>query len=176
MEDNMAKRRNPSNLMLLENPYSFDYLGNLHPYKKHRSKKMRNPLVDTLPGIGKYTQNVSMMDAAAGLIGFAAAGWVPGLIVKNPTTTGTKLAKIAVALGATIGTGMLVKRMSRDAAKAAVIGGLAGTIAMTLSTFTSIKIPGMAGIGVRPAPIISAGQVSGLGRVNEPEFVGTKLR
>lgn len=175
----MAKRRNPGSLMLLENPYSFDYLGNLHPRRKHRRTTMRNPL-DTTLGIGKYTQGVSLMDSGAALIGFMAAGYVPGLIVKDTSTTTKKLLKVVTALGTTVATGYALKKMSPSAAKMAVVGGMAGTLVVALGTFTNIKLPGLSGVGVRPTPQIPFGSgirgISGMGRVNEPEFTGTKLR
>ena len=137
-------RRNPAELMLLENP-SFDYLGNVNPRRRHRR---RNPMARGLSAIGiksSWTQGVSIMDAAAAVAGLAGAAYIPSLVVKDTTTTTGKLLKVIAALGSTIVVGMALKRVAPGAARAAVIGGLAGTTVQALSLFTGIKVPGFGG-------------------------------
>ena len=104
----------------------------------------RNPL--SAIGIkSSWTQGVGLMEAAGAVAGLAGAAYIPGLVVKDTTTTTGKLLKVAAALGSTIVVGMALKRTAPAAAKAAVIGGMAGTVVQALGVFTSIKIPGFAG-------------------------------
>ena len=92
-----------------------------------------------------WTQGVSIMDAAAAVAGLAGAAYLPSLVVKDVTTTTGKLLKVVAALGSTIVIGMALKRAAPGSAKAAVIGGLAGTTVQALSLFTGIKVPGFGG-------------------------------
>ena len=135
------RRRNPGELMLLENPYmgGFDYLGGLNP---KRRKHRRNPMARALALPAGWTQGVGLMDAAAAVAGLAASTMIPGMIVKTADTTGSKVLKLAVSLGAAIAAGMVFKRIAPGSSKAAVVGGMAGTVATALSMFTGIKIGG----------------------------------
>ena len=147
--------------MLLENPYR---------HRRHHAR--RNPVSSS---VSKLTQGVDIQEIGAAVAGVAVASLLPGYIIKTTApTTQQKLLKLGVALGAAVAVGYLAKRfMGPSAGKAAVIGGLAGTAAQAINSFTTLKIAGPA------APFIS--RVSSppvnrnIGRTYEPEFqkVGT---
>ena len=127
-------RRNIEELMLLENPYN--------PRRRRRAR--RNPLANPFAAtatLKEWTQGVDMMDAAGALGGLAAATMIPGMIIKDTSTTGKKVMKLVVALGCAIGAGAIGRSVSSPSVgKAAVIGGVAGTAAQALGLFTSIKV------------------------------------
>jgi hypothetical protein len=107
--------------------------------------------------MGKYTMGVGMTEVAAGLAGLAAAYMLPGYVVKDTTTTTGKLMSIGVSLLSAVAVGYAAKSIGKNsnAGKAAVIGGLAGTSARAISTFTSFKIQGAqpSFSGVRALPM-----------------------
>lgn len=118
------------NLLLEENPM-YEFYAN--PRRRHH-KKSRNPVASLTSGVKSWTQGVDMMDIAAGTAGFAAAAMLPGIFIKDTSTTMQKWLKIGAAAASAVVVGMLVKRfMSPSAGKAAVIGGLAGTASQAIN-------------------------------------------
>ena len=80
---------------------------------------------------------VGLMDAGMGLAGVAVATWLPGQVVKTVTTTGQKFLSAGASLVAAIAVGYAAKSVvSTEAAKAAVIGGMAGFAAHTITLFS----------------------------------------
>lgn len=119
------------NLLLEENPAMYEFYAN--PRRRHH-KRSRNPVARGLTSVRSWTQGVDMMDIAAGTAGFAAAAMLPGIFIKDTTTTMQKWLKIGAAAASAVVVGMLVKRfMSPSAGKAAVIGGLAGTASQAIN-------------------------------------------
>jgi hypothetical protein len=89
-----------------------------------------------------WMQGVDLEDAAGAFAGLAAASMVPSQVVRGEDLTlGQKWGKIAVALLVTLGGGFIAQNFfSNKVAKAVVTGGLAGTLATTISTFTGVKV------------------------------------
>ena len=137
----MARRRNIDELMLLENP-GFNSFGMMNPRRRRRRNPVARSRSLALPSTMRgWTQGVDLMDAGAAVGGLAASTMIPGMIVKDATTIGGKLTKLAVSLGSALGAGALGKTMiSPSAGKAAIIGGVAGTAAQALGMFTNIQI------------------------------------
>jgi hypothetical protein len=119
-------------LFLYENP------------RKRRHSRRKNPMKAlAMPkSLSGWTQGVDMKDIGAGLAGLAAATMLPGFLIKTtPVTTTQKLTKVGVSILSALGAGFVVqKTLGSQAAKAAVIGGLAGSAAQVLATFTGVKI------------------------------------
>lgn len=117
------------NLLLEENPM-YEFYANPRRRRHHR----RNPVSKAFSGVRQWTQGVDMTDIAAGTAGFAAAAMLPGIFIKDTTTTMQKWLKVGAAAASAVVVGMLVKRfMSPSAGKAAVIGGLAGTASQAIN-------------------------------------------
>ena len=147
--------------MLLENPR----------YRTHRRSR-RNP---AMAGVRQWTQGIDAMDIGAAVVGIAAAALLPSYLIKTtPVTTTQKLIKLAVAAAATVGVGMLAKRMMSPAAgKAAIIGGLAGTATQAISMFTNVKLASQASLALPMGRVVP--YPGPIARTYEPEFqnVGT---
>lgn len=135
-----------SEILLLENPRGRGWYG--EPYRHRvaaqRGRRLKNPMTNALAmpkSLKGFYQGVSPMDAGLALGGFAAATMVPGMIVKDVSTTGKKVLKLIVALGMTGVVGMIAKSVGKDAgAKAAIAGGLAGSLAQALGMFAGVQI------------------------------------
>jgi len=120
-----------------------------NPRKRRKSRKRRkNPVAKvTNPKVmgatmKEWTQGVDLMDMVAGAGGLVAASMLPAALIKTDTT-GMKVLKIALALGAAVGAGSLARSMiSASAGKSAVIGGLAGTGLQILATTTGVQLLG----------------------------------
>ena len=124
------------NLMLLENPY------------RRRRHARRNPISSATSTFKGWTQGVDAMDIVAAGAGLVSASMIPGMLVKDTTTTSKKLMKLVAALGSAIVVGYALKSaIGPSAGKAAVIGGLAGTATQAIGMFTSFQIgrPSVAG-------------------------------
>ena len=127
-------------ILLEENPYFYN------PTRKRSKKRRKNPMGTItnpkLPAnVNKFFQGVSPMDAVCALGGFAGASMIPGLIVKDTATGGKKVGKLLLAFGSTGVVGMAAKSVGgMDGARAAVAGGLAGTLAQAIGMFTTIQI------------------------------------
>lgn len=109
------------------------------------------------------------MEAGAALGGLAAATMVPGLVVKTADTTGQKLLKVIVSLGATAAAGYAFKQVNATAGKMAVAGGLAGTLTQALAMFTNIKIGG------QPARVSAPRTMGRIGQTIVPEFEDVRV-
>ena len=129
-----------------------------NPRKRRKSRKRRrNPVAKVtnpkaMAGTMKeWTQGADIMDMVAGVGGLAAATMLPGALIKTETT-GMKVLKVALAVGAAVGAGSLARSMiSASAGKAAVIGGLAGAGAQILAATTGFQIGGTKMLGAGPA-------------------------
>ena len=105
-----------------------------------KRRGLRNPIA--MPAtMREWTQGVDLMDGIAAVGGLAAATMIPGLIVKDTSTTGKKLLKLVVAIGCALGAGALGRSMVSSAVgRAAILGGVAGVGAQALGAFTSVQI------------------------------------
>ena len=80
------------------------------------------------------------MDAGAALGGLAASTMLPGLVVKDTSTTTGKVLKITAALASTVLAGFVFKNVNLVAGRMAIAGGLAGTLTQVIGMFTDIQI------------------------------------
>jgi len=95
----------------------------------------------------RWTQGVSITDAAFGVGGLAAATMIPGMIVRpaagaTALTMGQKWMKLGVAIATAILAGSIARGVSSEYGKATVVGGMAGAIVNGLGAFTPIQIGG----------------------------------
>ena len=91
--------------------------------------------------MNQFFQGVGAMDALMALGGFAGAIMLPGAVIKVADTTGKKVGKLLLALGSTGVVGLAAKSISGiSGARAAVAGGMAGSLAQSLAAFTDIQI------------------------------------
>lgn len=137
---------------------------------------MSNPLA-----ISKLTGGVDAQDILGAVIGIFGASMLPGYIIKTTETTSQKLLKLLVAAGVTVGLGYVAKKAMPSAAKAVVIGGLAGTATQAIGMFTSFNI-GRAGIRQATRPILPTRNYptanypnmapTNIGQTTKPEFQG----
>lgn len=127
-------------------------------------------------GSKKLMQGVDTGDIVGAVAGIAAAGFIPGLVVKTATTTQQKWMKIGLTLLTTIALGMVTKKVMPSAAKTAVISGLVVTATQAINAFTNIKI-GQATrpqIPMRNYPTQNYPNVgpSNISQTTKPEFQG----
>ena len=147
-------------LMLIENPYrgrgrNPSYVAPYSYYKPSAKKrvhvpgyvksrkinggKMKNPI--KIGTLGKeWFQGVDVMDAGAALGGLAASTMIPGMLVKDTSTTMGKVLKIGAALLSAVGAGFIFRNISPTAGKMAVAGGMAGALSQALGIWTNINI------------------------------------
>lgn len=101
--------------------------------------------------MGGLTQGAGVTDIVAAGGGLVVAGLVPSWVIKpaaGATLTSTqKWTKVGVALAATIAAGYIAKRVAPGAGKAAILGGLAGTLVQVIN-LAGGNIP----LGGHPAP------------------------
>ena len=168
---------------MFRNPVAFDEFGNpiyvpsfsrkrkagrskVHGYVR-RSAGRRNPVAVLPPTVRNLFQGIGIQEVVGGLAGLGLAALAPGWFIKNADTTAKKWGKIGVAVGAALATGFIAKQVaSPSVAKAAIIGGLAGTASQALSTF------GIAQIGT-PASnrrLLTAGRNLGAQETVSPSF------
>lgn len=157
-------------LMLLENPrgrrsrkrsrnlIGYDEFGNPitlggfnNPSKSIRRKNMsrrRNPAL-AIPKVlpREWTQGINILDAAGAAGGLAASTMLPGMIVRTADTTGAKIWKLIVSLGAAVGAGLVAKNISPSVGRAAFTGGAAGVVVQGLGMFTGVSIGDRGRIG-----------------------------
>ena len=123
--------------MLLENPR-----------KRKRGRPRKSTGGRMLGGLKMPTMRspffgISLMEAAGAAGGLAAVTMIPTMVIRTATTTGMKLAKVAVAFATAVLIGSLARGVvGADAAKAVTYGGIAGASAQTLGAFTTFKIGG----------------------------------
>lgn len=137
-----------SDLMLLENPrrnrkmFDFDFDNPVANPRRRRRHSRRNPSFSSIGKTGaNLFQGVGVDDIIGGFAGFAASGLIPPMIMKKPVgetadglTTRTWMT-IALAGITALGAGYLVKLVHPPAAKAAIIGGMAGTLALAYQQY-----------------------------------------
>ncbi len=129
-------------LMLVENPF----MGHRAPVRRKNRKggnKMKKNPVGSITK--EWFQGVDAMDAGAALGGLAMTVTIPGLVVKQSTTTTGKLMKLGVSLLSTVGAGFIFRNFSPSAGRMAIAGGLAGTLSQGIGMFTNIQIGGKIG-------------------------------
>jgi hypothetical protein len=103
-----------------------------------------------LTNVKKWTQGVGVEEMIAGVAGLAGAAMLPKYVIPVADTTMRKLAKAGTAVASTVLIGMAAKSVSMSAAKAAVIGGLAGVGAQLIGSFTPYSIGNVGGLLNRP--------------------------
>jgi len=139
--------------MLIENPkrrgrrnLSYIAPSYYNPSRKRRRKRntggsiMRSNPLKALAIPREWSQGIDLTDAGAAVGGLAASTMLPGMLVRVADTTGQKLLKIGASLACALGAGYIAKNISPSAGKAAVTGGVAGTVVQALGMFTSIQI------------------------------------
>lgn len=115
------------------------YVKSLSKQRNSIGGKMRNPLnVGTLQK--EWLGGMDAMDMGAALGGLAASTMLPGMLIKDTSTTTKKLLKATVAFACAAGAGFVFRNLSANAGKMAIAGGVAGALAQTLGAFTSINI------------------------------------
>ena len=119
------------------------HVKNLPGERNSRGGKMasRNPLGIKALG-GEWLGGLNVMDMGAAAGGLIASSILPGALIKDPMTTGSKILKIALAFGAAIGAGFIFRNISPSAGKAAIAGGIAGTVVQAIGAFTNWQIGG----------------------------------
>lgn len=115
----------------------------------------KNPV--RVKGIARdWFAGLDLMDVGAAAGGLYLSSFVPGLVIKDTTTTMNKVLKIAVAAGSAAGAGMLLKMAKMpSAARFAVAGGLAGTLLQLITMTTGIQV-GRPQMGAYRAPRVNA--------------------
>lgn len=116
------------------------YVKHLPGERNPRGGKMsKNPLgVATLQR--EWLGGMDMMDMGAALGGLASSTMLPGMLIKDTTTTGNKILKAVVAFACAAGAGFVFRNVSPSAGKYAIAGGVAGALAQTIGAFTNVKI------------------------------------
>ena len=117
------------------------HVKNLPGERNPRGGKMskRNPVGAKILG-KEWLGGMDMMDIGAAAGGLIASSILPGALVKDTTTTTQKIMKIALAFGAAIGAGFVFRNISASAGKAAVAGGIAGTVVQAIGAFTTWQV------------------------------------
>jgi len=100
---------------------------------------MRNPN-GVMATTRKWFQGVDLMEAGAALGGLAMSTMLPGMLVKDTTTTSRKWLKIGASAICAMGAGWVFSKVSSTSGKYAVAGGLAGTLQQVLAAFGIITL------------------------------------
>ena len=136
-------------LILVENPY-------YRPRRQKRGgKRMKNPIsAATLKR--EWFAGMDLVDMGAAAGGLVAASMIPNIFIKDTVTTWQKIGKILLALVSTAGAGFIARNLSASAGKAAVAGGLAGTVVQAIAIFANVNLgqPRLTG-RMRGATVIS---------------------
>ena len=121
-------------MLIEENPYfdSYDY----NPRRRKRKNPGSKALALPLPkAIQRYTMGVDVKDAIGASLGLVMAGAIPGMIIKNATTTMNKVLTLVVAGGTALVAGMVAKTaLGQSAGRSAIIGGLGGVTIQIVKT------------------------------------------
>jgi hypothetical protein len=134
-------------LMLLENParrkrsrmYDFDFGNPIPNPRRHHRRSRRNPIGDIGSKAKDLFLGVGINDILGGLIGFSAATLIPRQVLPipagelAPAKETRQWSTIGVSVLCAVGAGFLVKMVFPDAAKSAVIGGMAGAGGMIVN-------------------------------------------
>lgn len=114
-----------------------------NPRRGGRRHSRRNPAsAIALPKSLQRFIPASLSDIAAATGGLAASTMIPAMIVKDTSTVWKKLAKVGVSILSASLAAAIASRIMKGSAKAALLGGLAGTGGMTLAMFTKYQIGG----------------------------------
>ncbi len=106
--------------------------------KNPKGGKMRNPLALGLPK--DLFAGMDLMDMGAAAGGLVASTVLPGMIIKDTSTTMGKVLKVGVALGGAALAGFVFAKVSPKSAKFAVAGGVAGALVQAIGAFTPLKL------------------------------------
>ena len=105
-------------------------------------------------GLQNAAQGVGGEEVLGAVGGFAASSLIPPMIVKDAVTQGGKLMRLGAGVLVTVLVGMAAKSVSPKAARAAIVGGFAGTAIQAIQAFTPLKVMGQlssgTGGGYRP--------------------------
>lgn len=119
---------------------------------------MKNP-VSAKALKNEWFAGMDLVDVGAAAGGLVASSMIPSLLIKDAVTTWQKAMRVIVALGAAAGAGFIGRNFSASAGKAAVAGGLAGTVVQAITTFTNMDLGRnvmlTAGRGIRGATVVS---------------------
>lgn len=121
-----------SDILLYENP---------RRGKKRRRRRNPNGAVGAITRpFRHYMTAAGLQEVAAATGGLAAATMIPATFVKDTSTTLRKLGKVAVSLLCAMGASAVAEAVMRGSGKAAMLGGVAGTGAISLGMFTRWQI------------------------------------
>lgn len=175
-----------SEVLLWENPDMLDNPWYGNP-RRRRRRSRRNPGALAMPkGVQDLTQGVGAQEILGGGLGLVGAAAIPRMVIApgkadsgEALTMQEKLMRVGIGVLATLGVGFVAQNVAgKGAAKAAVIGGLAGVAVTAVNTFTPMKLgtPGNQGaIGGRVSMSPVARTVSrGVG-TQTPGFETMKL-
>ncbi len=128
--------------MIEENPYFGGY-GYSNP--RRRSHKRNSGLFGNPMSLAKtktWTAGVGVADLIAGAAGMWASAYIPGLFVRDTSTTGKKILKIVAAILVAGVSGAVVKGVTKNPqmAKAATFGGMLGVTTNVISMVSGVQI------------------------------------
>lgn len=118
--------------------------------------------------ISKYTAGVDTMDIVGGAVGLAGATLLPKYIYKGSS----KWVNVAIAAAVTLGLGYAAKKFMPSAAKAVVIGGLAGTASQAIFNLTGTSIGQARSYTALPARNYPNANATSISQTTKPEFSG----
>ena len=131
----------------------------------------RNPSTKVM---ANWFQGVDPMDVGIAAGSLVASTMVPGYLVKDVSTQGGKLWRLLASIGTAAACGLMF-RNKPSTARAAVLGGLAGSATMAIGMYTSIDLG-------RAAGQLSRGNVrrmlpgpQGIRQTTAPEFKEVRM-
>jgi len=142
--------------------------------KKGWRSRRRNPAgALALPaGVRQWTQGVGVEEIMGGGLGLVSASALPAWIVPDVATIGQKWMRVLMGAISTFGVGFVVNAVAgTKAAKASVIGGLAGTAITAINTLTPFRLGKDTGSAVRSVTRMSRSPI----RTQTPGFEDIKL-
>jgi hypothetical protein len=129
----------------------------LYENPKRRRRRRRNPgVAKAVPlQFRHYMTAKGIQEVVAATGGLAASTMIPATFVKDTSTMTRKLGKVLVSLMCALGAGAAADMVLRGTGKAATLGGIAGTGALSLGMFTNVQIgaPRKLLTGTRLTPI-----------------------
>ena len=88
----------------------------------------------------EWFAGMDLVDVGAAAGGLVLSSMIPSFIIKDAATPFQKFGKVMLALVSTAGAGFVFRNFSQSAGRAAVAGGLAGTVVQAIGSFTDLNI------------------------------------
>ena len=142
-----------ANVLLESNPWGNPWYDQPRRHSRAARRgwrgRTRNPVtaLGRSFGLQNAAQGVGGEEVLGAVGGFAASSLIPPMIVRDAGTQGGKLMRIAAGVVATVLVGMAARSVSPKAARAAIVGGFAGTAIQAIQAFTPLKVMGSLGSG-----------------------------